>query len=170
VQHWGKLRTFKLDLSDASKPKLNFFDATLRDAAGYVYDVDFPYVNPNFASQKHQYVWGLSAYAQNSTHYEDWAVLKIDREATGVNTKAWYKKGHFPSEPVFVPKPGGAEDEGILLVQVLDGEQDRGYLLALDAATMTEVAMASLDAGEQLPYSQHGRWFDADASGVSMVV
>jgi carotenoid cleavage dioxygenase-like enzyme len=170
VQHWGKLRTFRVDLSTPSKPVLAFSDQVLRDAQGYVYDMDFPYVNPNFASMQHRYVWALSSFAQNSTHYEDWAILKVDRQSTGaVSTRVWYKKGHYPQEPVFVPKPGGSEDEGVLLVQVLDGQQDRGYLLALDASTMTEIATASLNAGEQLPYSQHGRWFDTEAAAAMVV-
>jgi len=172
VQPWGKLRTFTLNLLDKSKPALSYSDTVVLDSEGYVYGLDFPYVNPNVASQEHQYTYALSAYARNSSHYEDWAVLKVDRKASGVNTKVWYKKGHYPSEPVFVPNPKGvAEDDGVLLVQVLDGQSDRGYLLFLDAATMTEIATASLDAGEHLPYSQHGRWFEGEGeSSVSMVV
>jgi len=163
VQHWGKLRTFRLALGNAEKPTLSFADTALRDAAGYVYGMDFPFVSPIVAAQKNRYIYGLSSYAQNSAHYEDWAILKIDREAGSVNTKVWFKKGHYPGEPVFVPKPGAAdEDDGVLLATVLDGQQKRGYLLVLDAATMSELATASLNLGEHLPYSQHGRWFEED--------
>lgn len=173
VQHWGKLRTYNIDLSTPSRPHLSSADTVLLDANGYTYDIDFPYVNPNYASKRHRYVWGVTAYAQNSTHYADWAVVKVDRDKSGVNTVVWYKKGHYPSEPVFVPKPQGAEDEGVLLIQVLDGDQNRGYLLALDAADMTEIATASLGVGEHLPYSQHGRWIDQawrQESSMSVVV
>lgn len=170
VQHWGKLRTFRLALGNTEKTGLAFADTVLRDAEGYVYSMDFPFVNPNFAAQHYSYIYALSSYAQNSTHYEDWAILKIDRGKAGVNTQVWFKKGHYPGEPVFVPKPGAAaEDEGLLLTTVLDGQEKRGYLLVLDAKTMTEVATASLDAGEHLPYTQHGRWFD-DGKVTAMVV
>jgi carotenoid cleavage dioxygenase-like enzyme len=170
VQHWGKLRTYKVSLNTSSQPTITYANTNLRDADGYVYEIDFPFVNPKVASQQHRYVWGLSSYARNSSHYEDWAVLKVDRAATGANTKTWYKKGHYPMEPVFVPKPDGVqEDEGVVLVQVQDGEQNRGYLLILDAATLTEIATASLNPGEHLPYSQHGRWYDLAKTEAMMV-
>jgi carotenoid cleavage dioxygenase-like enzyme len=168
VQHWATLREYRVSLS-ASETTLSSSDTILRDAEGYNYYMDFPFVNPNIVSQRHQYVWGVTTYAKNSSHYADWAVLKVDRSASGVNTKVWYKNGHYPMEPIFVPKPNGAEDEGVVLVQVLDGEQDRGYLLILDGQTMAEVATASLDVGEHLPYTQHGRWYD-EASGTEIIV
>jgi carotenoid cleavage dioxygenase-like enzyme len=173
VMPWGKLRTYQVT-NVTSRPALSQSEIVVRDADGYVYDVDFVFINPDFAYQKHRYVWCLSSYARNSTHYAEWALLKVDRAASGVNTKVWYKKGHYPMEPVFVPKPHGAEDEGVVLAQVTDGEQDRGYLLIVDGATMTEIATASLKPGEHLPYSQHGRWFDGDwsdsASIAAMIV
>lgn len=163
VGHWAKLRTFRLGLTSLARPTLSFADTVLKDANGYTYGLDFPYVNPNVASQPHRYIYAVTSYAQNSTRYEDWAILKIDREASGVNTKIWFKEGHYPGEPVFVPKPGAKnEDEGVLLAPVLDGQQKRGYLLVLDAADMSVVATASLDPGEHLPYTQHGRWFEED--------
>ena len=77
---------------------------------------------------------------------------------------SWFKPGHFPSEPVFVPRNEGAssetdEDDGVILAQVLDGINQQTYLLVLDAATMTEVAAANLEPGLTTPYTQHGRWF-----------
>jgi torulene dioxygenase len=165
VATWGSLRTFQI-----SGTSLKHWDTPLRDSEGYVYQFDFPYVNPKYASNYNKFFWGVSAYARNSTHYADWAVVKVDREATGVNTQAWFKQGHVPAEPVFVPRPGAtAEDDGVLLVQTSDGVQQRGYLLILDAATMKEIGTASLDAGEHLPYSQHGRWYDTTSSETMIV-
>jgi len=162
---WGKLREFQLKLN-TPEPQLSHSDIVLRDSEGFVYGMDFPFVNPTVAAKYNRYIWGLSAYARNSTHYADWAVLKIDRESRGsYNTKVWYRMNHFPSEPVFVPRPGAtAEDDGVLLVQVLDGIRQLGYLLILDAQSMSEVATSSLQDGEHVPYSQHGRWFEQDPS------
>lgn len=163
VAHWGKLRTFRIAMS--STPSVSYVDTVLRDQEGFVYDFDFPYINDNYAATKHRFVWAITPYAQNSTRYEDWAVTKVDLEAEGaVNTKVWFKEGHFPCEPVFVARPGGAtEDDGVLLLPVTDGVQERGYLLILDAISMAELATATLSAGEHLPYTQHGKWFDAAA-------
>jgi len=170
VATWGKLRTFQIVLGSSGDASVKHWDTPLRDADGYVYRMDFPYVNPNSASNYNRYIWGVSPYARNSTHYGDWAVVKIDREATGVNTIFWYKKGHIPTEPVFVPRPDAtAEDDGVILVQTTNGLEQQGYLLVLDAATLKELGTASLNPGEHLPYSQHGRWFDT-ASRESVVV
>ena len=126
--------------------------------------------------------WGLSSYAGESPHYADWAIIKVDRsiaysdwkQAAPMGTPkprlskpsvtAWFKADHFPSEPVFVPRNSSAsagldEDDGVILAQVLDGLQKRTYLVVLDASTMTELALASLDPGLATPYTQHGRWF-----------
>lgn len=160
LAHWGKLRTVRLSMG--SEPSVSWADTVLRDSEGFVYDFDFPYVNDDYVATKHRFVWAIAPYARNSTRYEDWAVTKVDLEAQGANTQIWYKEGHFPCEPVFVARPGAsAEDDGVLLLPVTDGAEERGYLLILDAATLEELATASLDAGEHLPYTQHGKWFDA---------
>lgn len=48
-------------------------------------------------------------------------VCKLD-VGVGRRAAAWAQIGCHPSEPVFVPRPGGtAEDDGVLLVIVLNG-------------------------------------------------
>jgi len=170
VIQWGKFRTFRINMNRGSQPSVSHADTILRDANGFVYQIDFPYVNPRFAAKRNRFVWGITSYAGNSSHYADWAVLKIDLDAREINTKAWYRENHFPAEPVFVPQPKGAEDEGVLLVPVTDGVEKRGYLLVLNATTMEELAIASLSPGEHLPYTQHGKWFESDLPRPTMIV
>lgn len=57
---------------------------------------------------------------------------------------------------------GRAEDDGVLLSVVLDGDRGKSYLLCLDARDMTEVGRAEVDGvvgfgfhGEHVP-SQGG--------------
>ena len=41
---------------------------------------------------------------------------------TGAVEATWAPAGHFPCEPIFVPRPGGtAEDDGVILSIVLSG-------------------------------------------------
>ena len=55
-------------------------------------------------------------------------------------------------------RPGGsAEDDGVLLSVVLDGAHGTSFLLALDAATLDEVARA--DVPHHIPFSFHGQFY-----------
>ncbi|CAG8679156.1 10662_t:CDS:1, partial [Scutellospora calospora] len=58
----------------------------------------------------------------------------------------WGSENHYPSEAVFVPRPGkiNDEDDGVLLSIVFDSENNKSLLLILDARTMNELARADL--------------------------
>jgi beta,beta-carotene 9',10'-dioxygenase len=59
---------------------------------------------------------------------------------------------------VFVARPGGSpEDEGVLLSVVLDAGQARSFLLVLDAASLSEVARATVP--HHIPFGFHGNHF-----------
>jgi carotenoid cleavage dioxygenase-like enzyme len=69
----------------------------------------------------------------------------------------WAEDGCFPGEPVFVAAPDGdAEDEGVLLSVVLDGERGTSFLLVLDAASLEELARA--EAPHHIPFGFHGQF------------
>jgi torulene dioxygenase len=112
---------------------------------------DLPVVNPNFSMQPHRYVW--SALNRGKSSFID-GVGKTDTQ-TG-DCIVWEHDKHTPGEPIFVPRPGAeAEDDGVLLVVVYDGESGRSYLLCLDAATMKEVARA--EVGGAIGLGFHGK-------------
>lgn len=76
-------------------------------------------------------------------------------EATATS---WWRMAHYPSEPIFVPRPDAtAEDDGVLLTSVLDGERQQTYLLVLNATDMTTLATAY--APVISPYDVHGQFF-----------
>jgi carotenoid cleavage dioxygenase-like enzyme len=58
---------------------------------------------------------------------------------------------------VFVPAPGAAaEDDGVVLSVVLEAAENRSCLLALDAATFTELGRAEVP--HAIPFGFHGRF------------
>ena len=70
----------------------------------------------------------------------------------------WVKEHHYNGEPLFVPRPGATEeDDGIVIVIVLDGATELSYLMLLDGQTFETVAEARLDTF--IPMSIHGSWF-----------
>lgn len=62
----------------------------------------------------------------------------------------------YASEPVFVPRPDGIdEDDGLLLASVADVKDGAAdFLLLVDARTMEEVGRAAIEG--PLPCSMHG--------------
>jgi carotenoid cleavage dioxygenase-like enzyme len=75
----------------------------------------------------------------------------------------WNKAGHTVGEPVFIPDPKSEfEDEGVLLVVVLNVEACHSQLLVLDARTLTEVATA--DVPKIVPYGFHGNFYGTPRS------
>mmetsp|Transcript_50137 Transcript_50137/g.83263 ORF Transcript_50137/g.83263 Transcript_50137/m.83263 type:complete len:121 (-) Transcript_50137:40-402(-) len=88
-------------------------------------------------------------------------IVKVDLQNGGASTE-WYKRHHFPSEPIFVPRPGATdEDDGVLLSVVLDGVAEMSYLLIIDAKTMTTLAKAYTPS--TMPCDVHGQFFPDDS-------
>merc|ERR1712158_350232 len=66
---------------------------------------------------------------------------------------------HYSGEPIFIPRPDGtSEDDGVLLVIVLDGATQLSYLLLLDGQSFETLAEARLETF--IPMSIHGSWYD----------
>jgi beta,beta-carotene 9',10'-dioxygenase len=104
------------------------------------------------AGRRHRYVWGASPMGNGFFN----SLVKQDLESHEL--ASWTGKDSFPGEPVFVATPNAAaEDEGVLLSVVLDGEGERSFLLVLDAATMQESARAY--APHAIPFGFHGNYF-----------
>ena len=161
VHVWADLRRWRLSLKQPVS--LTFTDAVLTDQKDYSYKMDFPFINPRNKFKPHRFVWAVTPYAHNSSRYEDWALLKIDQHASSgsPSVTSFFKEGHYPSEPVFVPRPDGTdEDDGVVLSQVVDGATRTAYLLILDGRTMEWIGTASLKSGQVTPYTQHGLWFE----------
>ena len=72
--------------------------------------------------------------------------------------KTWYESGCFPSEPVFIERPGAKdEDDGVILSGVVGTGGRKSFLLVLDAASFTELARAIIPS--RLPQSLHGNFW-----------
>lgn len=70
---------------------------------------------------------------------------------------AWRDRGCFPSEPIFVRRPGArSEDDGVVLSVLLDGGRRSSALVVVDARSMEEVARASVP--HHIPFGFHGTY------------
>jgi carotenoid cleavage dioxygenase-like enzyme len=115
--------------------------------------MELPRINYGRCSERpYRYSWGVGF---GDSGWLD-KIVKADVETR--TTKTWAEEGRYPGEPVFVPKPGneGAEDEGVLLSVVFDGEAGDSFLLVLDASDLSEVTRAT--APHHIPFGFHGQF------------
>lgn len=103
----------------------------------------------------YRYVYASSV---NPAHRQGFynQIVKVDIQ-TG-NAKTWYAENCYPGEPVFVGAPHRqTEDDGVILSVVLDAAAGTSFLLILDAASLQEVARATLP--QPVLFGYHGDFF-----------
>ena len=123
--------------------------------------LEMPRINPAYQMKRHRYVYGWNYFGDIGCGEQPMAeqLVKID-----LNTKRsivwWDKRNMFPSEPIFIARPGSTEeDDGVVLSIVLDTTVNppTSFMLILDAASFSEIARAQLPSA--LPYTFHGEYF-----------
>ena len=114
--------------------------------------VDLPVINNNYNGYKNRF-----AYGWVSIDYWKQTLVKKDLEDS-LNDKIWSRPSHYPGEAFFIPQPDGeAEDDGVVVTIVFDGEKEQSYLLLLDGKTFQEINYSYLPVN--VPFSFHGNWF-----------
>ncbi len=157
----GIVEDFYLDRLRAGKPitpadltrfRLCLADRSVRREQLAVQGIELPRINYGRCNERlYRYVWG------NGNGARGWLeqILKIDI-ADGA-TLSWAQPGCYPGEPVFVARPEAErEDDGVLLSVVLDAEEQRSFLLVLDAVNLAELARAH--APHHIPFGFHGQF------------
>ena len=160
--------TLKRIVIDPETKTSKVTDLPAVDAEGNVYYTEFPRVRDDRSGRDYCFVYATAFYAGNSTWFQDSAIVKVDvckaaavaadpHSTSTATATAWGKPGHFPGEPIFVARPNSStEDDGIVLVSMLDGQANSSYLAILNATTMEQVAR--VDAPYPIPFALHGEW------------
>ena len=124
--------------------------------------LEMPRINPAYQMKRHRYVYGWNYFGDIGDGAQPMAeqLIKIDLKTK--TNRIWKdKRNMFPSEPIFIARPGEntAEDDGVVLSIVLDTTVNpaTSFMLILNAATFREIARARLPAA--LPYTFHGEYF-----------
>lgn len=122
----------------------------------------FPEVNPFVKTVLHSFVYTAGG-GEGQAVAPLRSVRKFDvRQGTLVGE---YQVGpsEFVSGPSFVPRPqGSSEDDGYLIVTVLDGGNGRAAsrLEVLDAMDLSKGALCSIALESYLPHTLYGCWAD----------
>ncbi|GIY27269.1 beta,beta-carotene 9',10'-oxygenase [Caerostris darwini] len=121
--------------------------------AGY----EMPTINYSmFNTRKYRYMYGCGSFDTGEFAH---SLIKLDN-VTGEMT-AWKETDTmYPSELVYVPRPGSSEeDDGILLSVVLDvADNSQDFLMVMDAKNFKELARVFVPRSVKLPPSVHGRF------------
>lgn len=129
---------------------------TFQDSVKYASNLDFPTINENYRYRKYCYVYGV-VYTYNTTDFLDMALVKKDL-CTGKRDAVWYKPGSYFNEAWFEARPGATEeDDGVLLVDVIDSLTGASQMVVFDAGTLTIATAANLPTNN--PFGTHGRFF-----------
>lgn len=151
----AKIKRYLIDLRK-NTAQMQTFDHENTDVP-CAHKLDMPTINENYRYKKYCYVYGV-VLKWDGTKLARIAVVKKDLCRGGKQDKMWFVPNHYPVEAWFVPLPGGqSEDDGYLLMPVLDGERGQSYLAIIDAKTMKTANRAYLPTF--VPYSLHGRFF-----------
>jgi beta,beta-carotene 9',10'-dioxygenase len=121
---------------------------------------DTPLELPRFdylrrAGRRYSRLWGVGQ-SDPDTFLD--TIVKVELDEARARVTRWHEPGCYSGEPVFAGRPGGAaEDDGILLSVVLDTAARTSFLLVLDAATLEELARATVP--HHIPFGFHGNHF-----------
>jgi hypothetical protein len=119
--------------------------------------LEFVAVNPNFTSKKYRYAYGLGF----PTGYLCGSLQKLDVEKKSF-TATWEDPSCRATEPQFVPRPGGTEEEDGVVVFACLGTSSSDPMTAfvvLDPVTLTELGRFSIPYST--PIGFHGVWVPA---------
>jgi carotenoid cleavage dioxygenase len=127
---------------------------------------EFPRVADSVIGLKHRYgyMMGMSEGGFSDDPMSTaGAILKYDRQ-TGVRTQIELGRGRVCGEPVFVPSASPkSEDDGYLMTYVHDASSDTSRFVIMDAATMDNTPVASIDL-PRIPSGFHGSWIAASVA------
>jgi all-trans-8'-apo-beta-carotenal 15,15'-oxygenase len=118
---------------------------------------EFPTINPSHALRRHRY--GYFGLSTDGTGFFN-AVVRMNMQS-GRRQQFAFGPDQYSSEPVFVADPGKAaspQDEGWLLVEVLDGRSQTNHLAVLRADRIEDGPVAKVQLRHALPLSFHGCW------------
>ncbi|OWF40494.1 carotenoid isomerooxygenase-like [Mizuhopecten yessoensis] len=151
------VKRYVIDLENNNATMITF-ETNESNGIRCAHKLDMPTINENYRYKDYCFVYGV-VLKWDDVRLSRIAIVKKD--LCGQNRdRMWFVPNHYPTEAWFVPFPSYKaknEDDGYLLVPVLDGTKKNTYLAFIDARTMTTTHRAYLPT--PVPFSLHGRFF-----------
>ncbi|MDN7683832.1 carotenoid oxygenase family protein [Burkholderia cenocepacia] len=116
--------------------------------------IELPRINESRTGRRYRYLYAV----EQPNNAEMRGVMRFDH-ARGTTTHYAVPAGDQNGEPVFVPRPGGAdEDDGWLLVMVYRAATDTSDVVILDARAIDAGPVATVHLPRRVPAGFHGAW------------
>jgi len=150
-------------------------NATIFPAEKGLNDFEVPKINEKFRGQEycisyfmHFHTYDYKKDQQSIEAGPFGAIGLAKRNVCTGERMGWYEPNHYPSEVEFIADPHGtAEDDGVLLGMVFDGNSNLSYFHILDAKTMKQIAKAPLPI--KTPFLVHSSFFAEDERDIIQV-
>ncbi|KAK3102318.1 hypothetical protein FSP39_010436 [Pinctada imbricata] len=153
IQWQPKLVRFAINLLNLDVKVMRFPFGPNNAIASHL---EIPAINEAYRSRPYCYAYGLVFRSDNKT-FANFTFVKKDLCDSKCD-KSWSIPGHYPMEGWFVPDPSGsAEDDGIIMVPVVNGVDRKSYLAFLDARNLTLINKSNTPF--IVPFHFHGRFF-----------
>jgi len=152
-----QLRRYHMHLAGASKGSVTYEPLSMPGRM-----TDFFKINPAYNGISYCFIY-MSEWFHDDKAYASMAILKQD-VCKGTKTY-WHINNNYPGEPTFIAKPGGEEDDGIVVFPNLDGDKRTSTYVILDGKTFKQIAAVPL--GTHIPFTAHGRFFPEAAAALS---
>jgi len=114
-----------------------------------------PIINPVFQGKKYRYFYAITSDIDDPISAGQ--VYKVDTW-TGM-VQSYFEDQLYMSEPAFVARPGGTEeDDGVLVAAAIRGAPEVNYtaLIVLEAKSMKQIARSEFRLGGPVPKPLHG--------------
>jgi carotenoid cleavage dioxygenase-like enzyme len=119
---------------------------------------EFPRLDDRLVGHPNRFGYAVMADGRNFFMPGETMIVKYDRRG-GRSQYHRFGRGHFPGEPVFVPRsPDAAEDDGVVLTVVADMPAGTSYLAILDARNLDGVPLAKAHLQHRVPLGFHGNF------------
>lgn len=125
--------------------------------------IELPRINELHTGRENRYLYAV----EQPTDDEFRGIVRYDLRS-GTTQHHLVKEGDQNSEPVFVPRRGGSnEDDGWLLVCVYKKASDTSEIRILDAKNMSNSPLAIVSLERRIPAGFHGAWIQAECREIT---
>jgi carotenoid cleavage dioxygenase-like enzyme len=119
---------------------------------------EFPRLDDRLVGYPNRYGYAVMSEGRYLLGAGESMVVRYDRTG-GLSQYHRFGTGHYPSEPVFVPRAADAgEDDGFVLSVVADTNEGKSYLAVLDAKNIDAKPLAKAHLEHRVPLGFHGNF------------
>jgi all-trans-8'-apo-beta-carotenal 15,15'-oxygenase len=139
------LARLRVDLS-SQKVETRFYEAGSAN--------EFPTIHPGHAGRRYRYAYIACNPADRAIGLQQ-RIARVDLEGGAVAIHDFGPDG-YTGEPLFIPRPGGGEDDGVVVVLIYDASQQRTAIVGLDARDVAGRPLFTARLSHHVPYPLHG--------------